>query len=96
MRWAVSPSTGRLSATMPPKAETGSPRRASSNAAARSLRSASPQRDGVLDDGHGRLGKPAHGVPGGVGVEEIVERQLLARQLFSFAFCSSSPARSCR
>ena len=42
--------------------------------------------NGVLDDGHGRLGEPSHGVPGGVRVEEVVERQLLAGQLFRLQY----------
>ena len=82
MRRAVSPSTGRLRATMPPKAETGSPRKASSNAVARSPRSDSPQGIVCLTMATAGWVNPLHGVPGGVRVEEVVERQLLAGELF--------------
>ena len=74
--------TGRLMPITPPNAETGSPAQRQFEGLRRVA--AHPGAAGVVvldDDREGAAGKVARGGPGGLEIEEIVERELLAPQL---------------
>ncbi len=79
---AVSPSTSRLVPTMPPKIDTGSQARHLRNASASEhCGGRHAARVGVLD-GHGDgLAELLHQLEGGVGVDDVVERELLPLEL---------------
>ena len=78
---AVAASSGRLSATMPPKALTGSQASALSQASRRLAADRGAARVGVLDDRDGRRGEFGDQLEGGVGVGVVVVGQLLALEL---------------
>ena len=78
---AASASSGRLQATMPPKALCGSQARASRVGLDGGLAGADAAGVGVLDDGDGGLGELGDQRQRGVGVVEVVEGELLALEL---------------
>ena len=78
---AVAASSGRFSATMPPKALTGSQASALSQASRRLRADRGAARVGVLDDRDRRLGELGDQLVGGVGVGVVVVGQLLALDL---------------
>ena len=76
------PSTGRLTATIPPKALTGiACERPLEGLGERSAPSADAARVVVLDDDAGGLGELGRQCERGVGVEQVVVGQLLAVEL---------------
>ncbi len=78
---AVASSSVRLTATMPPNAETGSQRSAASQASASVGGDGDAARVGVLDDDDGGFGELGDALEGGVGVVEVVVGQFLALHL---------------
>ena len=78
---AVSASTGRLNARMPPNADCGSPSQASVEGVGERRGGGRPARVVVLDDDARRLGELAGQVQGRVEVEDVVVTQFLAVQL---------------
>jgi hypothetical protein len=78
---AVSASSGRLRATMPPKALTGSQASAFRQASSSVSPTAHAAGVGVLDDGDGRRAELGDQLEGGVGVVEVVVAELLALEL---------------
>ena len=78
---AAAASSTRFAATMPPKAETGSQSSARSQAAARSVATATPQGLACLTMTMAGSANSAHALEGRVGVVQVVVGQLLALHL---------------
>ena len=78
---AVSASSGRLNAMMPPNAEVGSVRYALSYAARIVARDGDAAGIRVLDDDAGGRFELPHAFERGIGVRQVVEREFLALQL---------------
>ena len=75
---AVAASSGRLRATTPPKAASGSESHASLKGSGEVVADGYPARIVVLDDHHPGSRKVVDESPGRLGVEEVVERHLFA------------------